>query len=249
MTDADARAAVRDLLTVPVRDESAGYLDLLEPERSGRSPSQRLMENPVFAAVYERAWRPVFTRLFSLGGTSTLVAGERLTERLARRGDRRILDVACGPGNYTDRFARDLTGDGFCVGLDFSTPMLARAVVDNAAPRAVYVRGDAHHIPFPDGTFDSVCCLAALYLIGDPLTVVDEMVRVVAPGGEIAIFTSVQTTLSSLPGARPALGLSGFRIFGRDEITGRLSAAGMRDIRQQITGQGQYVIATAPDVP
>ncbi|GAA1909113.1 Methyltransferase domain-containing protein [Williamsia serinedens] len=246
MTDPAVRQAVRDLLTVPVRDESAGYLDLLEPERSGRSPSQRLMENSVFAAVYERAWRPVFTRLFSLGGTSTLVAGRALTGRLGRPGDRRVLDVACGPGNFTDRFARDLTGDGFCVGLDFSTPMLARAVADNDAPRAVYVRGDAHHIPFPDGSFDSVCCLAALYLIGDPLRVVDEMVRVVAPGGEVAVFTSVQTTLSSVPGARQALGMGGFRIFGRDEITDRLTAAGMRDVRQQITGQGQYVLATAP---
>jgi ubiquinone/menaquinone biosynthesis C-methylase UbiE len=246
VTDPAALDAVRDLLTAPVRTESAGYLDLLEPERSGRSPTQRVMENPVFAAVYERAWRPVFTRLFSFGGTSTLVAGQRLTEHLARPGDRRILDVACGPGNYTDRFARDLTGDGFCVGLDFSAPMLARAVVDNRAPRAVYVRGDAHRIPFPDDTFDSVCCLAALYLIGDPMQVVDEMVRVVAPGGELAVFTSVETILSAVPGTRTALSLGGFRIFGRDEITDHLTAAGMRDVRQQITGQGQYVTARAP---
>ncbi|MGZ8178448.1 class I SAM-dependent methyltransferase [Williamsia sp. SKLECPSW1] len=247
MTDSAVVTAVRDLLTVPVRDDSAGYLDLLEPERSGRSPSQRLMENPLFAAVYERAWRPVFTRLFSLGGSATLVAGRQLTERLARPGDRRVLDVACGPGTYTAGFARDLTGDGFCVGLDFSAPMLARAVADNAASRVVYVRGDAHRIPFPDDTFDSVSCLAALYLISDPLRVVDEMVRVVAPGGEVAVFTSVQTTLSSLPGTRPALGMSGFRVFGRDEITGRLHAAGMTDIRQTVTGQGQYVVATAPE--
>lgn len=246
MTDPVVLEAVRELLTTPVRDESAGYLDLLEPERSGRSPSQRLMENPVFAAVYERAWRPFFTRLFSLGGTSTLVAGRELTRRLARPGDRRVLDVACGPGTYTAEFARDLTGDGFCVGLDFSTPMLGRAVADNDATRAVYVRGDAHHIPFPDATFDSVCCLAALYLIGDPLRVVDEMVRVVAPGGEVAIFTSVSTALSSVPGARQAMGIGGFRIFGRHEITDRLTAAGMTDVRQQITGQGQYVVATAP---
>ncbi|MFD0926105.1 class I SAM-dependent methyltransferase [Williamsia deligens] len=204
------------------------------------------MENPVFAAVYERAWRPTFTRLFSLGGTSTLIAGKELTDRLARGGDRRILDVACGPGTYTAQFARDLTGDGVCVGLDFSAPMLGRAVADNAAPRAVYVRGDAHRLPFADGTFDTVSCLAALYLISEPMQVIDEMVRVLAPGGEIAIFTSVRTALTALPPTRIVGAIGGYRVFGRREITARLAAAGMVDIRQTITGQGQYVVATAP---
>ncbi|MBP1159456.1 ubiquinone/menaquinone biosynthesis C-methylase UbiE [Rhodococcus sp. PvR099] len=44
-------------------------------------------------------------------------------------------------------------------------------------------------MPFDDGTFDAVCCYAALYLVPEPMTVVDEMIRVLSPGGRIAVMT------------------------------------------------------------
>ena len=89
-----------------------------------------------------------------------------------------------------------------------------------------YVRADAHALPYPDDTFDSVVCLAALYLIPDPLPVIDELVRVAKPGGEVAVFTSVVTNLTGLPGVRTVTALTGYRIFGRAEIVDRLRAAG-----------------------
>ncbi|WP_082079857.1 class I SAM-dependent methyltransferase [Williamsia herbipolensis] len=237
---------VRALLTVPVRDESSGYLDVLPPPETAQSLSLRMMQNPVFAEVYERAWRPVFTRLFSLGGTSTAAFDKQLTARLSRPGDRMILDVACGPGNYTRRFGTGLDRAGLAVGLDFSAPMLGRAVLDNTGPQVAYVRGDAHALPFFDNTFDTVACLAALYLITDPMAVIDELARVVAPGGEVVVFTTVRTRLTSVPGTGLLNRATGFRIFDRDEITDRLAAAGLTDIEQTITGQGQFVTARKP---
>ncbi|MBT0566960.1 class I SAM-dependent methyltransferase [Williamsia sp. CHRR-6] len=241
-----ARERVRDLLTVPVRDESHGYLDVLNAPAPAESLSLRVMQNPIFAEVYERAWRPVFTRLFSFGGSATADADRALTNRLSRAGDRLILDVACGPGNYTRRFGASLRGDGVAVGLDFSTPMLGRAVLDNTGPRVVYVRGDAHAIPFADNTFDTVACLAALYLVSDPLQVIDELARVVAPGGEVAVFTTVRTGWNAAAGLPIVRRLSGFRFFGRHEITGRFAEAGLVGIEQTITGQGQFVTARKP---
>ena len=79
----------------------------------------------------------------------------------------------------------------------------------------------AHAIPFADNTFDVVTCLAALYLIPDPLPVVDELVRVTRPGGEIVVFTSVATELTSLPGVQRAVALSGYRIFDRSHHRAR----------------------------
>ncbi|GAC70131.1 class I SAM-dependent methyltransferase [Gordonia soli] len=204
-----------------------------------------IMQNPLFSAVYERAWRPVFTRLFSLGGSSTADVDKALTAYLARPGDRLVLDVACGPGNYTRRIASGLTGDGRCIGIDFAESMLARAA-RTPTDRTSYLRADAHEIPFADDTFDSVVCLAALYLIPDPLPVLDELVRVTNPGGEVVVFTSVATDLTSLPGVREATCLSGYRIFGRHEIVERLSAAGLEDVEQTITGMGQYVLGIKP---
>ncbi len=234
---------VRALLTVPVRDESTGYLDVIEPGETADSVSLWVMRNPVFAEIYERAWRPIFTRLFSFGGRSTVDHDRTLTAHLGRPGDRRVLDVACGPGTYTRRFATGLTGAGLSVGVDFSAAMLRRAIRDNSGPRTAYVRGDAHDLPFADNTFDSVACLAALYLISDPLAVIDELARVVAPGGEVAVFTTVRTRFTAVPGLTLANRVSGFRIFGRREITDRLAAAGLVDIEQTITGQGQFVTA------
>ncbi|PWD41513.1 methyltransferase type 11 [Gordonia paraffinivorans] len=210
--------------------------------------SRLLMRNPVFAGVYERIWRPTFTRLFSLGGSATEDYDRALRAWLARPGERLVLDVACGPGNYTRLIADGLTGDGRCAGIDFSPAMLRQAVRTNATGRATYLRADAHAIPFADNTFDVVTCLAALYLIPDPLSVIDEMVRVARPGGEIVIFTSVATELTSLPGVRFAVeAATGFRIFDEHAVVDRLRAAGAVDVEQTITGQGQYVLGVAPD--
>lgn len=210
------------------------------------SLAQRLMQNSVFSVVYQDLWRPTFTRLFSLGGSSTADFDRALMTYLARPGDRRILDVACGPGNYTKRFARNLTGDGRSVGIDYSPAMLTTAVRTNSAPRVAYLRADGHSIPFADNTFDTVTCLAALYLIPDPLPVVDELVRVCRPGGDIVVFTSVRTSLSRLPGVGAIAEFGGYRLFERDEITGRLSDAGVHDVEQTVIGQGQYVIGRKP---
>lgn len=206
----------------------------------------RTMRNPVFSAVYEHFWRPTFTRLFSLGGSGTADVDRALTAYLSRPGERLLLDVACGPGNYTRRFAEALEGDGRCIGVDFSPAMLERAVRTNATARAAYIRADAHSLPFSDNTFDSVTCLAALYLIPDPLPVIDELLRVTAPGGEVVIFTSVTSHLTSLPGVREIAEHSGYHIFGRAEIVDRLRTAGAAHVEQTITGLGQYVIAVKP---
>ncbi|MFT3661030.1 MAG: class I SAM-dependent methyltransferase [Gordonia sp. (in: high G+C Gram-positive bacteria)] len=205
-----------------------------------------LMHNRVFSRVYEHAWRPLFTRGFSLGGSSTLDYDRALRAYLARPGDRRILDVACGPGNYARDAARGLTGDGAYVGLDFSTAMLAQAESGNRLPRVTFVRGDAHRLPLRDDSFDTVVCLAALYLIPDPLPVLDEMARVLTPGGELIVFTSVRASVGALPFASTAAGLTGLRVFGRTEILDRLHALGLEHVEQTITGVGQYVHARKP---
>ena len=90
---------------------------------------------------------------------------------------------------FTRRFAR-AAGDGVVVALDASRTMLVRAVRETDTDDVVYVRWDACALPFSDGSFDAVCCFAALYLIERPMGAVDEIVRVPAPGGRVALFSS-----------------------------------------------------------
>lgn len=223
----------------------AGFIDLLPPAAPPRRTlAQRAMQNTTVAACYERLWRPVEVAALSLHGLSETAEQERAAAALRIADATRVLDVACGPGNFTSYFARRLSGESVAIGIDNSVAMLAQAARTNADRRAVYIRADAHALPFGDATFDAVCCFAALYLIPDPNQALREMVRVLSPGGWIAISTSYGRE-SRL--ARQALRLGakvcGVRIFDRDAIPGHFSDSGLVDISQQLRGITQFVSA------
>lgn len=230
----------------PAAAGAAGYLDLLggaEPASTG--PTQDLMLTGIVPVIYERWWRPALGRV----AKGLLGPGMAEEHRIARLllglvpGDG-VLDVACGPGNFTRRFARLVGRTGLAVGIDASPTMLARAVRDSPDPfgNLLYVRGNAVALPFRDASFDAVCCFAALHLFAEPLEALDHMTRVLTPGGRIALFTSCRTrsaplrTIDGLVGGR-----SGMRMFERDELTSALRARGFEDVRQRVTGLTQFV--------
>jgi SAM-dependent methyltransferase len=157
-----------------------GYLDLLgadtRPRDTGRA--QRLMFTGAVPLVYERWWRPALGRV-AKGPLGPGMAEERRIARLLlglEPGDG-VLDVACGPGNFTREFARLVGADGLAVGFDASATMLSRAVRDTAgtpeADRTAWLRGDAARLPFSDASFDAVCCFAALHMMAEPWTALD----------------------------------------------------------------------------
>lgn len=221
-----------------------GYLDLLgssAPAATGTA--QRLMFTGAVPVIYERWWRP------GLGRVAKGVFGPGMEDehRIAAdllglgRGDR-VLDVACGPGNFTRGFAGSVGAAGLAVGIDASVTMLDRAVRDTSASNVAYVRGDAVALPFSDGVFDAVCCFAALHMFAEPFVALDHMARVLGPGGRIAILTSCRLRTEPLRALDGLAGLaSGQRMFEPDEITGALRARGFTDVRQRVTGLTQFV--------
>jgi SAM-dependent methyltransferase len=225
-----------------------GYLDLLgHQDPTGAHPGQRLMVSGVLPLIYERLWRPLGGRLL-LGAMGP---GMRDEHRIALAmldlsdGDR-VLDVGCGPGNFTREFA-SATPNGLVVGLDASRTMLAEAVRQPTRDNVAYLRGDACALPFRDGSFDAVCCFAALYLIEEPGRALDEIARVLAPGGRVALLASLNR--GPLPaGATSAVvrALSGVRIFGRDELTRGLRRRGLTAVEQRVAGFGQFVSGIKP---
>jgi SAM-dependent methyltransferase len=121
-----------------------GYTDLLGPSGPGRrSLAHRATNSPTVAAIYQHIWRPIMVAAMGLHGMSIPAERERAAAALHLGGRQRVLDVACGPGNFTSFFAGLLVEDGFVIGLDNSVPMMERAVRDNSCARAVYMRGDA----------------------------------------------------------------------------------------------------------
>jgi ubiquinone/menaquinone biosynthesis C-methylase UbiE len=220
-----------------------GFLDLVTDDGIERMTiAQRAMENPALARIYEKVWRPAFTRAFSFGGTATRSHTNEAIDKLRSRNAGHFLDVACGPGLHTRKLGDG--ADGFVVGLDLSIPMLREAVRSTSNEHVAYLRADAHHLPFADGTFDAACCLAALYLIPEPHQVIDEMIRVLKPGGILAIFTTADVKLTRLPMVKPTLSrVAGLNVLGRDEIPSKLHRRGFTEISQRIAGQGQFITA------
>jgi demethylmenaquinone methyltransferase/2-methoxy-6-polyprenyl-1,4-benzoquinol methylase len=106
----------------------------------------------------------------------------------ASPGDR-VLDVATGTGMVATALVRRYGCS--VVGLDQSPEMLsgAQAKLDTdpgLAERIELVRGEAESLPFADGEFDHLTFTYLLRYVDDPGATLNELARVVKPGGRIA---------------------------------------------------------------
>ena len=224
---------------------TTGYLDLLDRELESTGRTQDLMLTRVVPAIYERYWRPALGRV-ALGFTGPGMAEEMRIARLLlglSEGDA-VLDLACGPGNFSRGFARTVGPEGLVVGVDASETMLARGGEElrrDDPGNLVLVRGDATALPFRDASFDGACCFAALHLFDDPFAALDEMRRTLKPGGRIALLTSVRREVTLRP-LKPVLErATGMRIFEGDEIVAALEERGFTAIHRRLSGMAQFV--------
>jgi SAM-dependent methyltransferase len=104
---------------------------------------------------------------------------------------RLTLDVGCGEGRVT----RDLRAIGHrVVGVDSSTSMIAAA--QEADPEGEYVKANAAALPFQNGAADLVIAFMSLMDMDDMPTAVQEIGRVLEPGGRLcaAVVHPVNTS-------------------------------------------------------
>jgi ubiquinone/menaquinone biosynthesis C-methylase UbiE len=100
----------------------------------------------------------------------------------------RVLELAPGPGYLAIELAK--LGRLRVSGLDISRSFV-RMAAENARAAGVEIDlqwGDAAHMPFASGAFDFVICRAAFKNFSDPLGALQEIHRVLAPGGRASIF-------------------------------------------------------------
>jgi demethylmenaquinone methyltransferase/2-methoxy-6-polyprenyl-1,4-benzoquinol methylase len=108
-------------------------------------------------------------------------------------GDGALLDLACGTGRWTVRFAANPRVTSVTA-LDQAPAMLAqtRARLDATGRSARLVQGDAYHLPFADAAFAS--CFFGFFLSHVPVDEVApffaEVRRVLQPGGQVLVFDS-----------------------------------------------------------
>jgi demethylmenaquinone methyltransferase/2-methoxy-6-polyprenyl-1,4-benzoquinol methylase len=103
-----------------------------------------------------------------------------------------ILDLCTGTGDLALTYDRASSGQVPIIGADFCPEMLVRATqkaaAAGAANRMQFVEADAQALPFPANTFQLVTVAFGLRNITDPDRGLAEMVRVVRPGGRVAIL-------------------------------------------------------------
>jgi ubiquinone/menaquinone biosynthesis C-methylase UbiE len=87
------------------------------------------------------------------------------------------LDVGCGEGVLTERFAQRLEG-GHVVGVDLEDPKLREEWSRRARPNLDFRAFSGPHLPFVDNEFDVACALEVLEHVPDPERTLAEMARV-----------------------------------------------------------------------
>ncbi len=97
-----------------------------------------------------------------------------------------VLDCCCGTGAMSVELFPLAGEDGTVVGLDFCEEMLSLA--KQKCRGGHFIKGNVLDLPFPDNTFEAAIMGFALRNLADPVRAVQEMVRVVAPGGMVVIL-------------------------------------------------------------
>lgn len=114
------------------------------------------------------------------------------------QGTKTFLDLGCGTGDLALTVSRTATSDLVIIGLDYSQPMLDRAVikVHRRHISANFIRGDAAAMPFPDAAFDCIGISFAFrnltYKNPNTGQYLSEVLRVLRPGGRFVIVESSQ---------------------------------------------------------
>lgn len=112
------------------------------------------------------------------------------TSFLGIRPGLRIVDVGCGPGDFTRYIAKLSKGKARVLGIDANKKAIQAAIVDTkkaGLSRSItFEVGDVYDIPVEDRFADLTCCRSLLIHLTDPVRAVREMARITKVGGTVA---------------------------------------------------------------
>ena len=162
---------------------------------------QRGQVNSSAAEIYDEFFVPALFQRWaaSVADAAEVAAGQR------------ALDIACGTGVLTRELAARVAPGGDVTGLDVNEGMLT--VARRRSPSITWEHGQAEALPFDEDRFDAVTCQFGLMFFRNRKQAVREMLRVLRPGGRVAV--AVWDKLDNVPGYAAASTLL-HRLFGAD---------------------------------
>jgi ubiquinone/menaquinone biosynthesis C-methylase UbiE len=118
-----------------------------------------------------------------------------------------VLDAGCGIGLDSYRIGSIVGDAGKVVGFDSSESMLsiARKNIPAGLRNTSFIQGNLIDPNLPDATFDAVYVERVLQISPDPKAIIQQLVRVVKPGGSIVSVEPDWGTMALDPGVRDSI--------------------------------------------
>jgi ubiquinone/menaquinone biosynthesis C-methylase UbiE len=117
------------------------------------------------------------------------------------RAGMRLIDCGCGPGSITADLAHAVA-PGDAIGIDVREDALAQGRTlarERGITNVTFRAASIYQLPYADGSFDAAFACAVLQHLADPLAAIEEMRRVLKPGGVIGIADGSSTITFRYP--------------------------------------------------
>lgn len=106
------------------------------------------------------------------------------------RPGQKIVDVGCGPGDFTRYLGKLSQGKARILGIDSNPKSIKAAIEDtkkaHLSHSITYKVGDVYNLPVGENYADLTCCRTLLMHLTDKVRAVKEMARITKPGGSVA---------------------------------------------------------------
>jgi ubiquinone/menaquinone biosynthesis C-methylase UbiE len=107
-----------------------------------------------------------------------------------------FLDIGCGTGWAVSHAAKICNYNGAFYGIDISAKMIGKAQDNYPDPEVFhFIKANSESIPLADETFDRIICTNSFHHYLHPLKVMEEIHRLLKPGGKVYILDPIADSL------------------------------------------------------
>ncbi|WP_455391806.1 class I SAM-dependent methyltransferase [[Eubacterium] cellulosolvens] len=146
-------------------------------------PFEKVIDDPDYAKTYTKRNEKRNRKI-----TKTVII-KNLNEFGFKTGT--ILDAGCGAGEVCIELAHGFP-EAKIVGIDLGEPLLKMArdgaKEEGVEKQVTFKKGDVTKIPFPDDSFNVVVSINVFHILDDPIQMLNEIERVLAPEGQLLIL-------------------------------------------------------------